>query len=315
MKLVGEDGSEYPLDKLEVTIGRAPHNDIRLPGLKVSRNHAVVRTNDNRAILKDLNSTNGTFVNGKQIFDFTLLEDGDLIAFGVDSFVFRMGEAVPGQPLRAGSEDVTAQVEPLFGATMTEADNVGVRLDTLEQASAFWLSQLASGSPRPFVQYRFSHPDDARNAMLALPFIHLAMDSHSIIATRPVTFGIYQIAQNMYEAVIYGGDLAFGQWQHTRDILSRHGGIELNYRSPAHEEPVPYPMQRTAPLGDVVFVREERRTVRPGVEAIYRIYRGVDEAAAIAFLERSPVTQPYYAILVQTPAGNFVKNMHGWYRE
>jgi len=82
----GDDaGKIYPLDKKTITIGRSDEFDIQLADSSCSREHSIIQFNDNnQPVLKDLNSTNGTFVNGSKITKINL-EDGDKIMFGVSS--------------------------------------------------------------------------------------------------------------------------------------------------------------------------------------------------------------------------------------
>jgi pSer/pThr/pTyr-binding forkhead associated (FHA) protein len=72
---------EIPLDKERITIGRKPQNDIQIDNLAISDNHAVIVTILNDTFLEDLNSTNGTFVNGRLIHKH-FLQDGDVIELG-----------------------------------------------------------------------------------------------------------------------------------------------------------------------------------------------------------------------------------------
>ncbi|PIV67276.1 MAG: phosphopeptide-binding protein, partial [Nitrospirae bacterium CG01_land_8_20_14_3_00_44_22] len=58
---------EIPLDKDTVTIGRNPGNDIHIDNLAISGFHAKLINRGGRFFIEDLNSTNGTFVNGKRI--------------------------------------------------------------------------------------------------------------------------------------------------------------------------------------------------------------------------------------------------------
>ena len=58
---------EIALDKERLTIGRKPHNDIQIDNLAISGDHAVVVTILADSFLEDLNSTNGTLVNGQPI--------------------------------------------------------------------------------------------------------------------------------------------------------------------------------------------------------------------------------------------------------
>lgn len=72
---------EYPLDKERMTIGRRPTNDIHIDNLAVSGEHASIMTIGNDSFLEDLNSTNGTLVNGKPIVKH-VLQNGDVVEFG-----------------------------------------------------------------------------------------------------------------------------------------------------------------------------------------------------------------------------------------
>ena len=80
---------EVPLNKERVTIGRAPDNDIPFPGDKaVSGHHAVVITILQDSFLEDLDSTNGTQVNGKQVAKHPM-SNGDVIMIGRNSLKYQ----------------------------------------------------------------------------------------------------------------------------------------------------------------------------------------------------------------------------------
>lgn len=65
--LAGEDGQELRLDAGSVTIGRGIENDFVVPDIRVSRNHAVIEPGRDGWIVRDLQSTNGTYVQGKRV--------------------------------------------------------------------------------------------------------------------------------------------------------------------------------------------------------------------------------------------------------
>ena len=68
--IVSIDGvviKEVQLTKDRTTLGRRPYNDIVIDNLAVSGEHAVIQIAEGEAILEDLNSTNGTYINGKAI--------------------------------------------------------------------------------------------------------------------------------------------------------------------------------------------------------------------------------------------------------
>ena len=72
---------EMPLGKERTTIGRKPDNDIQIDNLAISGEHAVIVTILNDSFLEDLNSTNGTYVNGKAIKK-QQLQNGDTVEIG-----------------------------------------------------------------------------------------------------------------------------------------------------------------------------------------------------------------------------------------
>jgi EAL domain-containing protein (putative c-di-GMP-specific phosphodiesterase class I) len=69
------------------TIGRRAENSLCLANTTVSGSHAELICRENRLYVKDLNSTNGTFVNGRRINDLEVLCDGDRLQIGTAVFV------------------------------------------------------------------------------------------------------------------------------------------------------------------------------------------------------------------------------------
>jgi pSer/pThr/pTyr-binding forkhead associated (FHA) protein len=68
--IVSIDGvviKEVQLTKDRTTLGRRPYNDIVIDNLAVSGEHAVIQLAGNEVSLEDLNSTNGTYINGKAV--------------------------------------------------------------------------------------------------------------------------------------------------------------------------------------------------------------------------------------------------------
>jgi pSer/pThr/pTyr-binding forkhead associated (FHA) protein len=72
---------EVQLTKERTTIGRKPHNDVQVDNLAVSGEHAVIYTIRNDSFIEDLDSTNGTLVNGAPIKKH-LLKNNDLVELG-----------------------------------------------------------------------------------------------------------------------------------------------------------------------------------------------------------------------------------------
>lgn len=82
--IVSIDGvviKEVQLTKDRTTLGRRPYNDIVIDNLAVSGEHAVMQMSGSDVFLEDLNSTNGTYVNGKAIKK-QQLQNGDTVEIG-----------------------------------------------------------------------------------------------------------------------------------------------------------------------------------------------------------------------------------------
>ena len=93
-----------------VTIGRAPDNDIQIDNLAVSSHHARVLAEENRLVLEDLNSLNGTFVNNQKIQRVNL-KQGDQILIGKHHVVIDMGGAVDAPAVPDARKVVAPKVE------------------------------------------------------------------------------------------------------------------------------------------------------------------------------------------------------------
>ena len=76
-----------PLDKIHVTIGRSHENALVIDDPRVSRHHAEIRVINGGFMLFDLNSSGGTYVNGRRITQ-VILYPGDLLSLAGVNFVF-----------------------------------------------------------------------------------------------------------------------------------------------------------------------------------------------------------------------------------
>jgi pSer/pThr/pTyr-binding forkhead associated (FHA) protein len=78
--IISAEDKHYTIED-KVIVGRGTDCDVLIDDKKMSRNHANLVVKDGRLQLTDLNSSNGTFVNGKKISEPTNLLNGDSIAF------------------------------------------------------------------------------------------------------------------------------------------------------------------------------------------------------------------------------------------
>ena len=99
--IVSIDGvviKEMQLTKDRTTLGRRPYNDIVIDNLAVSGEHAVLQMVGADVFIEDLNSTNGTYINGKAVKK-QLLANNDTVEIGKYKIKF-----IHEQPAFAGSE-------------------------------------------------------------------------------------------------------------------------------------------------------------------------------------------------------------------
>ena len=74
--------------KSQVKIGRSSSNDIRLPDVKVSRDHCLIEQLEGHYIIVDLESANGTIVNGERVRK-TVLQSNDFLRLGFTVLKFQ----------------------------------------------------------------------------------------------------------------------------------------------------------------------------------------------------------------------------------
>ncbi len=119
-RFVDGRSGEFPLG-LKTTVGRHPNNVLRLVDREVSKDHAIIEKTGGYFLLKDLGSSNGTFVNSRKVKELRL-KDGDRLMFGASEFTFLSGGA---DGLPGGTPGVTivasAQSMPAFLAQIEQA--------------------------------------------------------------------------------------------------------------------------------------------------------------------------------------------------
>ncbi len=150
-------GEVFPLEEDEVIIGRGEENGIVLNIAEISRKHSVLTRGEEGYIIKDLDSTNGTFVDKKKVGDKYLLKPGDTIMLGDAIYLTYQADTDPEEtlvtlrPVEISSPDDTAE-EPkpaaqerasspvaTLGQRKTAEDNLSRSQVTEEKKGRTWL--------------------------------------------------------------------------------------------------------------------------------------------------------------------------------
>ncbi len=149
----GFTGRSHELKVEKTTIGRVDDNTFPIPEASVSSHHCEILLKGNDVVIKDLNSTNGTFINGEQVTESVLK---------------------PGQILRVGKIEMRLETEASASApaaTKKPVDQTlviprGVSLNELEQGSRGGFDTTSKG---------FSKKENKTNKMFIIGGIVFAL--------------------------------------------------------------------------------------------------------------------------------------------
>jgi hypothetical protein len=111
-------GQVFECDRNEISIGRDIANDFVINDAEVSRRHARLTQEADRYKIEDLNSTNGTYIDGQRLIGPHILANGEIIMFGDNVGVIFEGEPTPQDitivsPVDLGSTPVAAIPAPI----------------------------------------------------------------------------------------------------------------------------------------------------------------------------------------------------------
>src|SRR5882762_1025786 len=88
----GLTGRSYDLKTDKTTVGRVPDNAFEISEASVSSHHCEIMLRGNDVVVKDLGSTNGTFINGEKI-DEGVLKPGQILRVGMIEMRLEGGDA------------------------------------------------------------------------------------------------------------------------------------------------------------------------------------------------------------------------------
>ena len=98
-------GKTFDLKDREITVGRLPDNAIQIEHASVSGHHAILKLDELDYVVTDLESTNGTRINGEKISKQKLRRN-DILRLGNIELLYDSEHALPGEPMPTASPRV-----------------------------------------------------------------------------------------------------------------------------------------------------------------------------------------------------------------
>lgn len=193
----GEDkGKKFRLEKPTTKIGKREGNDLILSDKTVSRNHVEVEYTSDSFLLRDMHSTNGTYLNGSKVKE-AYLAPGDVIKLGNTSIEFQ-------------AFNETAKIEPSrnesFGNMVAKSRKIRQIFGILEKISPTFATVIIegeTGTGKDLVANAIHHYSTRKNK----PF---------------VVFDCSSVAPNLIESELFGHE----KGSFTGAIKSRRGAFE-----------------------------------------------------------------------------------------
>lgn len=166
-------GKKHSLDVPSMIIGRSSKCDIQIDQESVSRNHAKIVNNGQSVMIRDLGSTNGTYVND-QLLSEHILRDGDLIQIGRTILKFLSGDNIE-----------NSYHEEIYRLTtvdgLTQAFNKRYFLETLERE----ISRSGRyGRPLSLIMFDLDHFKNVNDTYGHLAGDHVLKHLAQVVSSR-----------------------------------------------------------------------------------------------------------------------------------
>lgn len=109
-----EERRDFPVAKGVTVVGRARECDLRIPTRDTSRRHCEITVSDKGVAVRDLNSSNGVFVNGRRVEE-SRLNAGDKLTIGPVRFIVQ----IDGKPATIKPSDTALALEDADASAVT----------------------------------------------------------------------------------------------------------------------------------------------------------------------------------------------------
>ena len=182
-----------------ITIGREEGNTIQLNDERVSRYHVKIQEDHDRLVVTDLESTNGTKVNGEDI-QLRILRYGDILAVGKSVLLFGSRDQIADRlsRLRGEDSDAVATIDPDKPARAAAASSLDFELNWNEDSD---LQATIHSLEPPEVPERLS-PGQAAQLAELIEFLHIRL--RNIIQSVQVDTKANRVAleQRQWQAIL-----------------------------------------------------------------------------------------------------------------
>ncbi len=274
-------GQVVPVTKSPTIVGRAATCDIRLSTNNVSKEHCQLETFDDKLIVSDLGSRNGTFVNGVQVRS-TKLRTGDKLAF-YDTFV--EVQQVPdswanrlNQP-QLGSAAVQYYPQPAMQAPMPQAGQMPEHdpaQQNIQNVSRVWMQNLQSYSNRVVLPGIYQLPRSVEFKWVMAGFMALFI----LLVTTLSTIPLVRILKTSLEeesqqhavtiattlARVNSSFLAGGQESSTSvEIATSRPGVTKAYLISNVDGSIVSPAREAGSYPEIPYVHEGRKLTKDSV--------------------------------------------------
>ncbi len=210
-----------------ILVGRDELCDIVIPDRQVSRRHARFMNTPKGVIVEDLNSKNGTHLNGKQVSETFILQDGDLVQIALaQKFVFLSSDAT----LPLGPDFINLQAEAANGKAPRARPGFG-EPDTLESLQRL---RLDKRSHRVWIRFAGVSASKHKSKL------------HEVEIDPPLSASQFRMLEMLYDqqgkvvsrqdlvAGVWGAEEAIGVSEQALDALIRRLRDRLASIDPGH---------------------------------------------------------------------------------
>lgn len=185
----------YPLNQPLITVGRHPSNTIVVALDSISRFHSRIEIRGSHYLIQDLNSSNGTFVNGERVSSATL-HDGDVVVFGNVDFVFN-NEASTQRGARAGAG---AAAQAAAAAAAAGAGAGGGAAAAAAGPRPTGLEVRDSNAAAKSVAQKVIKADEARDTSSYISSNNASSDQQTLVKVNSRLSTLYALSELMREA-------------------------------------------------------------------------------------------------------------------